>query len=76
MKVLGYAKAVVWVTSKLSIIQKSIETLKAGIKAFEEFEINRQVIWETKKVKDHENIKDNINNSVGDISPDSNIQKD
>ena len=39
MKVLGYAKAVVWVTSKLSIIQKSIETLKAGIKAFKNLKL-------------------------------------
>lgn len=76
MKVLGYAKGVLWVTSKLSIIQKSIETLKAGIKAFEEFEINRQVIWETKDKKGNENIQINNDSVGGDNHSDTIIQKD
>lgn len=76
MNVLNYAKGVLWVTSKLSTIQKSIETLRAGIKAFEEFEIERQVIWETKDKKGNENIQINNDSVGGDIHSDTIIQKD
>lgn len=64
MKALSILKAISWVTSKLSFLEKSAKTVTCFVRAIETFEVESAIIWEDEKNNNNDVVSDTVNGVV------------